>query len=124
LEFYFGEDVTRIGRKLATVFDRNQTPEAKAAAVMELRKNTLFRQTGTGFLASFVPADVLANFMRFDISMDSSETASVFYEFGNFLESPVYRRILYIQTVLNKDNLDIRLEAEGYKIREIRNGRP
>jgi hypothetical protein len=124
LERHFGNEVNRVARKLKVVFDTRKSVLEKTNAIMSLRKNQLFRRTGTGFLSSFLDEEILANFLRFEISLESSETETVGFEYGNFLQSPVYRRILYIQAILNKDVFDIRLEAEGYRLSEIRRGRP
>jgi hypothetical protein len=120
----FSEEVDRIVRRLYVVFSNGVSIEDKAEAIMNLRNSRLFRQTGVGFLASFVSPQVLDQHVRVDFLIESNPKNAVEYAFGQKDAHPLYRRILYLQSILHKDGLDIRLESEGVKLREIRAARP
>lgn len=123
-ERFFSEEVDRIVRRLDLVFAGSARIEDKAEAIMSLRNSRLFRQTGVGFLASFVSPEVLDQHVRVDFLIESNPKNAVEYTFGQKEAHPLYRRILYLQSILHKDGLDIRLESEGIKLREIRAARP
>lgn len=123
-EIFFSEEVERMGRRLDVVFSSASRVEDKAEAIMNLRNSRLFRQTGVGYLASFVTPQVLDQHVRVDFLIESNPKNAVDYAFGQKEAHPLYRRILYLQSILHKDGLDIRLESEGIKLREIRAERP
>lgn len=105
--------VSKIAAKLEEVFSSKNSDSDRVEALMELRTNSLFGSTGSGFLLSLLPQHKLEDLIYFSLSMESSDGDRIDYTFGNKPVSPIYKKLLYIQSILDNDGLDVRLESES-----------
>lgn len=112
----FGRGVSQIARQLAITLNKNENSVKRIDALMELRKSRLFKETGIRFLLSLLPKEGLEKLIRFDFAMESTNGNRLSASFGDEKESEVYQRMLYIQSILNNDGLDLRLEGETIKM--------
>lgn len=78
---------------------------------MSLRLNSLFAQTGLGFLLTLRPEQSV----RYDLNM-SANSARIDFAIGDSSIADFYRKLLSIKAALEDDGLDLRREAESLTI--------
>jgi hypothetical protein len=115
---YFGFDVNRIAKTLEKVFSPSTRPVEKLDELMNLRKNSLFLQTGTRFLIELLPAEKWREFVHLHLEMEADFTTKVSFAFGDKEPSELFEKMLYLQKLLNGDGIDLRLESENLKLAE------
>ncbi|MCE3009930.1 MAG: hypothetical protein LW875_04905 [Proteobacteria bacterium] len=107
-----GREVDQISRKLKIVFSPKEKATDRINALMDLRSNRVFRVTGTGFLTTLLPVEKRDRLMSFKLEMESTDGNRLKFQYGQATLTPIYSRLMYIQSILNNDGLDLRLEAE------------
>lgn len=117
---YLDSRINAIAGKLEKVFNPALSDLERVNVLMSLRSSSLFKSTGTGFLLSLLPQHKLADLVHFDLAMESSDGDRLDYSFGSREVSPIYKKLLYIQSIMDNDGLDIRLQSEmiGLSVRE------
>ncbi|MFN7454798.1 MAG: hypothetical protein ACK5RO_09095 [Pseudobdellovibrionaceae bacterium] len=108
----FSRELKQISRKLEVAFNPQEKGVDRINALMDLRTNRVFRLTGTGFLTSLLSVDQREKLMSFKLEMESTDGNRLRFQYGQAALTPIYARLMYIQSILNNDGLDLRLEAE------------
>lgn len=110
---YLGARVKRLARQIEFLLNPKNDRNERIEKLMDLRNNSLFKFTGFGFLNSLLSASEREKFTRFTLEMESTDQLFVKYVSGNAELSDVYNKVTLIQSILNNDGLDVRLEAES-----------
>lgn len=107
----FEVSLNSMARTLARVFNPSVPKDQKVNLLMNLRKNTLFSESGLSFLMSFYP-DQLPHNSHFALNISSNE-AIIDYSFGDTKLPALYKKILTIKAALDDDGIDLIREAES-----------
>lgn len=110
-EFKFRAALARIGKKLSQAVDTKRNHVERLESFMDLRKNTVFSQSGIGFLMSLQPQQTY----RLDLNLSANDRQLDFVR-GEESTAIFYRKILLIKEALEDDGLDLRRTAESLKI--------
>lgn len=103
----------KIAKRLAVTFDATKDNFTRMSALMELRKNGLFQNTGLGFLLSLMPITTLENAMHFSMTLESTDgTQLTPFEFGNYREAEIYSRLRNAQLIVD-GQYDLLLQAQS-----------
>ena len=100
-----------IARKLAMVSDTSLADVQRLEAFLDLRDNTLFSQTGIGFLLGLRAEQTY----RLDLNITANER-SLNFQRGDESTARFYRQMLLIKAALQNDGVDLRREAEALAI--------
>ncbi|MBY0515775.1 MAG: hypothetical protein K2P81_02625 [Bacteriovoracaceae bacterium] len=104
----FTSALYHIASKLSIASDRSVSDVARLEAFMDLRNNTLFSQTGIGFLMTLNPEQTF----RFDLNLSGNNNRLDFSK-GDESVASFYRQILTIKAALDDEGLNLRREAES-----------
>lgn len=110
--------ILRISSKLSQVSDSQRSDIQRLEAFMALRDNTLFAQTGIGFLMTLVDNQ---NY-RIDINLSANGHKLDFAK-GDEAMAHFFRKLSSVKSALEDDGLDLRREAESLTIK-VKNLRP
>jgi hypothetical protein len=110
-EFKFNASIGRIGKKLSQAVDTKRSHSKRLEAFMDLRKNTIFSQSGIGFLMNLQPEQTY----RLDLNLSANDRQLDFVR-GDESTATFYRKILLIKEALEDDGLDLRRTAESLKL--------
>jgi hypothetical protein len=110
-QFKFQSALGRIGKKLSQAVDTKRSHIKRLEAFMDLRKNTIFSQSGIGFLMNLQPEQTY----RLDLNLSANDRQLDFVR-GDESTATFYRKILLIKEALEDDGLDLRRTAESLKL--------
>ncbi|MFP5491130.1 MAG: hypothetical protein ACLGG0_06495 [Bacteriovoracia bacterium] len=110
-QFKFDSALGRIGKKLSQAVDTKRSHNERLQAFMDLRKNTVFSQSGIGFLMYLQPEQTY----RLDLNLSANDRQLDFVR-GDESTATFYRKILLIKEALEDEGLDLRRTAESLKL--------
>lgn len=106
------EALRTIGNELETVFSGGKTLEAKMKALTGLRSSSMFKATGAGFIMSLLSKEEVDTLVRVDVSMSSTDGENLTFGQGPKGPRDLYIKLLYIESLTNDAEIELRLEAE------------
>jgi hypothetical protein len=108
--------LSSMARKLSQALSRKISMNDRLEIIAKLRMNTLFAESGLGFLMSLQPARIKSLY-HLDLNISSNESI-IDYSFGHSEMSELYKKILTIKAALDDDALDLLREAESLSMKE------
>lgn len=100
-----------MAKTLSKALKRSLPSDQRVNLISKLRRNTLFAESGMGFLMSFYP-DKLSRYCHFDLNISSNE-AQIDFSYGDNKLATLYKKILTIKAALDDDGIDLIREAES-----------
>jgi hypothetical protein len=86
--------------------------------ITEVRKNTLFKESGIGFLLTLNPGR-LKEWCQLDLDISANE-GLIEFDYGDSAASDIYKKMLTIKAALDDDSLDLLREAESLRMSKVR----
>ena len=111
IEEMFDLTLWMAAKKLERALDRNLPMLARLNALTDLRRNTIFKESGMSFIISLIPGSLKTSF-HVDLNLSSNES-QIDFEYGEATISSLYKKLLTIKAALDDDGLDILREAES-----------
>lgn len=111
LEERYEISLKKLSKHLQDALDKKLPPVVRLNAITKLRKNTLFKASGFGFLMALRP-DMMKHWFHLDLDITSNEK-SLNYRFGEQQVSSLYKKLIAVKSALDDEGLDILREAES-----------
>lgn len=108
----FTGDIRRVSVRLSTIINPASTVEDRFEAFEELHQMPIWRERGTGFLMSLLPANQRSQLLRYELILSGKKMPQIDFAFGKFDEEKLYRSLMYIQNVINNRSFDLRNYTE------------
>ncbi|RYZ76477.1 MAG: hypothetical protein EOP05_04905 [Proteobacteria bacterium] len=108
------DEAKRMLEAMAKSMNSNDLAADRIKTFINIQKNDFFREVGTGFIMSMLPAQELSKLVSVSVRADAQGfTKPVQKEFGSSDFRSVVRATEYIQHMLNQGTFDLRLETFG-----------
>lgn len=112
-------DFKHIARKLYKVFnDDNIDGKERLNILMKLRKKSVFKKVGYGFLMSLIPEEQLEDLVYIRLNLHARDSDEVKFNIGHSSYSSLYKELMYVNKILNDRSYDLRLDEQEIEFKD------